>query len=814
MKNPLPSSWRLLRQFIASCLLLTSLSSFAQNPPAAPSDFTATPNGMTYQITLNWVDNSNDETEFLIVREDPDICCQFYSISANSTSFVDMNVLPNAQYSYTLSAVNENGRSDEVYASATIEKTAPPAPTNVIASTGPLTTIKITFTDNSDLESYYEIQHSSGVYGSTSVTGGETGSTVTTYINNEPSSQSPTHIHYPPNSTVYIQVRAVINDNGHLIYGPLSSVVSAVTRDYPAAPSNLMLTEEGGHVKFSWTDNSDNEAAFFIWRFEDNGSPIDFVADSNATSIVDPTAELNTQYTYWIQALDAYEVTIPYEYWIFTGGRYVEFTGSASGTLIAPTNVTAMGTSPVHFRVTFTDTNEFEQAYDVHFTSSDIPSYTEIWTVDGIEGSGETIETEPSFDFGQSPVYIKVRAVTFDPITGASNFGPFSETVTATALESFPIPPSDFTAVPEGPYIRLNWTDNSNPGDEFDEAYFIIMRADDFPGNFNTLFTLPANANTFLDTTVLPGHTYAYRLEAMNEFDQGNEVIDASATAAEITLTPPLATFATFVAPTSFRANWRSVEGADYYKLYVYTAHDSSVVSAYNGLIVYDTMAPVSGLRAYRKYFYQVSAGNESTESELSNVIGVAPVKDLILRAVCSAEPTTFRRWKIINNNPFAVPVTWYVLATGETGTTTALPGESYFETQTASGSYNSQINFTRITWLNDKLVERSIVKSSIKTQCTETFALGTVEESVGKNSFVMDVYPNPTATTFTIHIATPYDEDVNVEIINLQGQRMLTEIISPKNDVEVNAYDYPAGLYIVNVTQGSLQKRIKLVKE
>jgi hypothetical protein len=818
MKNPHLFSPHVLRQFIAFWLLLISLSSYAQNPPAAPSDFTATPDGTTYQITLNWTDNSDDETEFLIVREDPEICCEFINVAANSTTYVDTDVLPNVQYSYILTAVNANGSSDEVNASAMITVATPPAPTNATASTGPLTKILVAFTDNSSLESYYEIQHSSdpdtyGFYGSTSVIGGVEGSTISSYINDEPFNVSPMHIHYPPNTTVYIRVRAVINDNGNLIPGPFSPVVTAVTRDYPALPTELQLTEEAGQVKLTWQDNSDNEAKFFISRYRDDFTPIEeFVADSNATSLIDPTAELNTTYTYRIQPLDAYEITFPREHWFFTAGRYVEITGAAQSVLIAPTDLTAMSTSPYHFRISFTDTNESELAYDVHLTSTEYPGYTEIWSVDGIAGAGNTIETEPSYDLGKSVVYIKVRAFTYDPVTNTYNYGPFSETVEVTPLESFPIPPSDFTAVPEGPHIRLTWTDNSAPGDEFDEATFIIRRMDQFGGSY-ALFTLPANTDTFLDTTVVPGVTYRYALEALNEFEQGYEIFFAYATAAPATLAAPVATLATFVTPTSFTANWNAVDGAEYYKLYVYTTKDSTYASGYQGLVVNGTSAQVTGLRSNRKYLYQVKAFNDWAESDYSNTIRVAKVKDLTLRSVCSSEPDAYRHWKIINNNPFAVEVFWRVMASNETGTTTALPGESYFETHTAFGDSYSQLNFTKITWIDDNLVEHSSLKSSTQTQCTETFALGAVD-GVLEATLGLDVYPNPATTTFTIRLATPYEEDVSLEIVNLHGKRMLSRTVPPSKDVEVDATEYPAGMYVVKMSQGSLRKTIKVIRE
>jgi Secretion system C-terminal sorting domain len=77
-----------------------------------------------------------------------------------------------------------------------------------------------------------------------------------------------------------------------------------------------------------------------------------------------------------------------------------------------------------------------------------------------------------------------------------------------------------------------------------------------------------------------------------------------------------------------------------------------------------------------------------------------------------------------------------------------------------------------------------------------------------------MDVFPNPATTTFTIRLATPYEEDVSLEIVNLHGKPMLTKTVAPNKDVEVDAAEYPAGMYIVKVAQGSLRKTIKVIRE
>jgi hypothetical protein len=79
-----------------------------------------------------------------------------------------------------------------------------------------------------------------------------------------------------------------------------------------------------------------------------------------------------------------------------------------------------------------------------------------------------------------------------------------------------PLPPSDLSAtLAFGPYVQLQWTDNAD-----NETSFVVERRDN-GGAFTTLGTFGALAGTggsvtTPDITVVPGHTYAYRVYAVN----------------------------------------------------------------------------------------------------------------------------------------------------------------------------------------------------------------------------------------------------------------------------------------------------------
>jgi hypothetical protein len=93
-------------------------------PPAAPSDFAATTTltngGTRVRISLSWVDNSDNETRFVVQRStDPDFLIGVVSVNraANSTAYNQGNLTSGEIYYYRIMAQNTYGDSAWVYLS-------------------------------------------------------------------------------------------------------------------------------------------------------------------------------------------------------------------------------------------------------------------------------------------------------------------------------------------------------------------------------------------------------------------------------------------------------------------------------------------------------------------------------------------------------------------------------------------------------------------------------------------------------------------------------------------------------------------------
>ncbi len=132
--------------------------------PQAPSGLTA--KKLSYnQITLSWVDNSNNETGFEIYRyntADPRFKTVF-TTTANQTKFTDSALSPSTNYRYKILAINNYGSSAfTAVASATTNglPIAPKAPTNFKAQAQSPSQISLSWIDKASNEIAYTVYRS------------------------------------------------------------------------------------------------------------------------------------------------------------------------------------------------------------------------------------------------------------------------------------------------------------------------------------------------------------------------------------------------------------------------------------------------------------------------------------------------------------------------------------------------------------------------------------------------------------------------------------------------------------------------------
>lgn len=411
---------------------------------------------------------------------------------------------------------------------------------------------------------------------------------------------------------------------------------------------------------------------------------------------------------------------------------------------------------------------------------------------DDLFGTGATDWTEFSMAFG-----------------GASNdllFTLFGKGLNIPAPEA----PTDLEVLYSTPTkFDLTWSDNSSS-----ELGFLIERSTDGT-NFAKRTTVGPNVSHYSDTEFFdPALVYYYRVAAIGISDtSAYSNIDKTA----IIPAAPVADLATFIFPIFFIANWESSPNATYYELDVSKDDFVTFLSGFKGKVVYGNAQLVWGTQYNATYKYRVRAVNAGGSSANSNEIVVAAIKNLKLSAVCSDNPSATRRWKITNPNPVGIDVEWSLHGTSQKGELTAPPGVSYFVTKTVRGN-----NTALITWRDDKCIPHVEMKSSTSARCVgnandaadDARKIYDEEDIDTDSPFAIDVWPNPTRDNFNIMIASPADEDVEIEILGLKGERKFSTKTPGNTIVEIDASQYPAGVYLIKGKQLMFEKTIKVIKK
>jgi fibronectin type 3 domain-containing protein len=229
--------------------------------PLAPTGLTATPN--SNQVALRWVDNANNETSYRVLRNGTLIA----TLTANSTGYTNMSLLPGTTYTYTVQAVNSAGVSSSAPVSVTTLAastiTAPASLKAVVTST---TQINLAWTDLSTNERSFAVWRS--------VNGGAAAQVGTVSRSISQSGAAGVTVNYVDlgvsAGNTYTYYVTATSSTGQI--SSRSNSVS-ITTAAPVAPSGLTATAVNNGasdtVTLNWADNSNNETGFTIQRATD-----------------------------------------------------------------------------------------------------------------------------------------------------------------------------------------------------------------------------------------------------------------------------------------------------------------------------------------------------------------------------------------------------------------------------------------------------------------------------------------------------------------------------------------------------------------
>jgi fibronectin type 3 domain-containing protein len=270
-------------------------------PVAAPNP----PENLAYSdlssrsARLSWSDMSDDEEGFRLERsQSSDFnLIDTVTLDPDVTNYQDINLLPSTDYYYRIVAFNGNGDSDF---SNTLELRTPddvvdlPAPTSLGLQEATVSSIQMSWQDNSDNEDGFNVEYSTDG-GQTFTPAGTTTAGETTY----------THTGLDPDTTYHYRVNAYKDDQTSDYSNTLEAKTDPQPPSVPAAPTQLQAPSIlADRITLTWQDNSDNEDGFRLERAENDeftdSTTVDLDADQ--TSYVDTGLTQDTTYYYRIVA--------------------------------------------------------------------------------------------------------------------------------------------------------------------------------------------------------------------------------------------------------------------------------------------------------------------------------------------------------------------------------------------------------------------------------------------------------------------------------------------------------------------------------
>ncbi|MEW6732369.1 MAG: fibronectin type III domain-containing protein [Acidobacteriota bacterium] len=574
------------------------------NVPAAPSGLMASAVTAT-QVTLTWIDESDNETSFAIDRS-PNVTPRNFtpigSVFTPTQTYTDSNLQPNTVYYYQVRALNgaiSSAASAEVMVQ-TLSGQKPPIPTNLTATAIGATTINLSWQHNSPDETGFSVERANGV--------GQPFNVVATLPANTLTHQD---TGLTASTTYYYRVKALNSTYGDSDYSVTASATTS-NGTGPAAPvvTSVTATDAVSPMVVNWTHDGNNVGSFLLFRqLDSDGFCGGFVVvgslPATARSYSDTAVAAGRRYSYKLRALAP-----------------VTLSSSPDSNIMAATKPGPAPIAPAIIKLTVVSQQTIDiQWQDKSNNESTIvfergiganpTSFTTVKTVCGNNAVNATFTDRDNGVSGQntyayrigvknsanpSYVYSPLMSVTVLPPPSWSGSANLKAT-SATANQ-----------------VALSWLDASN------ETSYQLERALGTGPNisFSVVASMAANAISYTDRNAVQANTtYQYRVRAVNSSGQ--------ALSNTITVTtppgrPPIrATALSVTASSATQTELSWIDNSDEENGYIVERSDAgSAYQVVTTLAENSTSYTDNGVRASSKYSYRVKAYNDAGESDYS----------------------------------------------------------------------------------------------------------------------------------------------------------------------------------------------------
>ena len=564
------------------------------------------------QVSLTWMDNATSETGFVVERSDnggafTPIATPAASAGTGNVNYVDNTVLPGNTYDYRVYAVSGVIPSGNSNTANVIVPAVPAAPTTWAGTLQAGPQVSLTWMDNATGETGFVIERADngGAFTQLAMPAANAGTGNVNYVDDT----------VLPGNTYDYRVCAM---NGIIVSGN-SNTASVIVPAVPAAPTSLTATVQAGpQVSLNWMDNATSETGFVVERAVNGGAFTQLAtpaanAGTGAVNYVDTTVVAGNTYDYRVHAVS---------------GPIASANSNTANVIVpaaptAPTSLAATLQAGPQVSLTWMDNATSETGFVIERAVNG-GAFTQLATPAASAGTGAVNYVDTTVAEGNAYDY-RVYAVNGPIASGNSN------TVSVNLPAALAAPTNLVATLQAGPQVGLTWMDNAT-----NETGFVVQRAVN-GGAFTQLATLGANSGgvwnpggtgnvNYVDTTVLPGNTYEYRVYAVN-----GPVMSAYSNTANVIVpavpAAPTSLVATLQAGPQVNLTWMDnaanetgfvIERSDNGGAFTQLA--TTAANAGTGNVNYADNAVQAG----HTYVYRVYAVNGSLASAVSNTASVS----------------------------------------------------------------------------------------------------------------------------------------------------------------------------------------------
>jgi uncharacterized delta-60 repeat protein len=527
--------------------------------PQAPGDLSSTNN--TTDINLSWTDNTINETGFTIER-----CtgagCDFssvtqFSVGTGVISYLDDTACKSTTYRYRANAYKTGEWVTNYSNIITVTTSSIADPTVLTANRISETQIDLSWTDNSDDETGFEIERCTGTgcsdFGLLATTLGTSYDILSYWKFDEGSDTTANDSVSTYNGTIsgatwtagqYGNALSFDGDNDYVDFGDINEMdspgyFSISLWFYRTADQASATNHDINNVLIAQSSNAENDS----FEIGTQGTSIEIYVNSAGGLEGNVSYDAGIQNDTWYHLVITYNKDESNELKLFINGNPAAEWSDYSG------NLDNSSSSPLSIgiaRPLVDKWGDFSGIIDEAVIFSEALTADE---VSDIYNNGISLESKKYSDLALVPVTsytyrvkaYKTAICSWE--TGNSNTSSASTTI---------LPPSGLSAsTVNTTQIDLSWTDNTAS-----ESGFTVQRCEGAGcSGFDDIGTAAADATSYSDTSICENITYNYRVKAYKDAEWSSGYSNEASAATNADMAPTVLTI-TFVSESQADLEW------------------------------------------------------------------------------------------------------------------------------------------------------------------------------------------------------------------------------------------------------------------